>query len=216
MNRRYAFFRTWAMLLGLLPVPAWPETVAQQIEVVAVHAGDSFDVRLGDRTVNVKIASIVAPVPTQPFHARARNTLKSFLEKRQLILTPATGQAGKYHVQSEGQDAASMLVRRGLAWVDRTAGTNNSLLGLEGKARALKRGIWHETWPLPPAEWAAGHRHFNYSQADLSGLVIADKRSRTFYSGACIAQQVPDEYRALFARPQDAIAAGYRKKRSCD
>ena len=61
-------------------------------------------------------------------------------------------------VTCDGFDANAEQVRRGMAWVYDRYVTDKSLYAVQEKAKAERRGLWHDDKPVPPWEWRKDKR----------------------------------------------------------
>jgi endonuclease YncB( thermonuclease family) len=200
------------MLSFALGTFAAAEDADLQGQVVGVSSGAELTVRLDDgQILSVHLADVEAPVPSQPVYDRATLALTRLAMNRLVRLAPVSTQPGKYHVLLGDLDPAADLLTRGLIWVDRDT-TNRNLFTLEAQARTAKRGLWHDPHPVPPQEWQAGHRPQPYREADISGLIVGDRKAGYYYPATCAKPDVASDQRLLFAREQDAKALGLRRR----
>ena len=133
-------------------------------EVVRVADGDTLWVRRAERTFAVELEGIDCPETGQPFGGEAtRFAAEHALDKRVNLrhrYKTRDGDTVAYVlVLPERRCLNHDLVEAGLAWWDRErAGYDEHLWELEGVAKANKRGLWQEPYPVPPWEWRKHHK----------------------------------------------------------
>ena len=137
-------------------------------ELLSVADGDSFKMRAADgRVWQVRIAAIDAPERTQPWSDVARKQLQQRLQSREIMV-----QASKFdpygrvvgNVFVAGEDIGLAQVVDGLAWHfrryahEQEAGARKLYGRAEATARKARRGLWHDSDPLPPWEFRSRMR----------------------------------------------------------
>ena len=66
----------------------------------------------------------------------------------------------------DGRSLNQELVKAGMAWWYRPYAPNDTTLALlEAEARAAKRGLWADAYPVPPWQWRKGQRASTYATA---------------------------------------------------
>ncbi len=103
------------------------------------------------------------------------------------------------------------MVRQGMAWwFRRFAAHDNGLARLEAEARAQKRGLLSQPYPVPPWAW---HRDEGVPQ---TAEVIGNRRSTVYHRPACPgAVGMSEANRVKFRSASEAEAAGYRRAGDC-
>lgn len=151
----------FALLLALsFPVAAEPINC----RVVAIADGDTLTCLTAEkRQVKVRLAEIDTPEKAQPHGTRSRQALSEL----------AFGKQAQLHVQDvdrygrtvarvsvDGRDVNREMVSQGAAWVYRAYNRDKSLLQVEAKAKAARRGLWGlpEAERVAPWEWRKAGR----------------------------------------------------------
>ena len=140
--------------LLLAPCTALADFVGR---VVNVSDGDTLTVLVEQTPVKVRLDAIDAPELRQPFGRRAQQSLAELCAaKRAYVIEKGADRYGRTvaRIVCDGVDANSEQVRRGMAWVfERYAPRNSAPYGLQGQARATRRGLWSDPEPVAPWEW---------------------------------------------------------------
>ena len=145
MNVRTIFFLFWLL----------PEiTVAHQ--VIGIADGDTMTVLVDQRPVKIRLANIDAPERRQPFGTRSRQSLSELCWQKDA--TYETQDVDRYGrtvavVYCNGVNVNRAQVERGMAWVYPKYNKDETLPGLQERARAERRGLWADSEPVPPWEW---------------------------------------------------------------
>lgn len=159
-----------AAALGLAAAAAlaWPRTAAAggtwvEGRVVKVYDGDTIEVRVGERTLRVRLAEIDTPERGQPWAERSKRALAARVMGRDVRINEvATDRYGRTvgEVYADDVCVGCELVRDGHAWVYRRFSHDPVLLRLESEARAARRGLWSlpEAQRVPPWQWRETHR----------------------------------------------------------
>jgi endonuclease YncB( thermonuclease family) len=206
-----------AVIAGL-GVPTGVHAAVVTGRVISVIDGDTLVIRTPGRDQRLDLAEIAAPVAAQPYGAAAKKALAALVQEQEIqVDLPEQGEnvPVRRSVQHNGRNVSAELLRRGLAWVDRKNVSERRLFTFEAQARIAKIGLWKDANAIPPWEWQEGRRPLHYREADLTGLVVGDRRTKLYYSEACANPPVPADHRKLFVRPKEAERAGYRRERSC-
>jgi micrococcal nuclease len=157
---------------------------AQEVtgRVIGVHDGDTFTILTADKQrVSVRLADIDAPELGQPFGRAAKGELSNLcFDQTVTVQTRAVDRYGRTvaMVSCDGNDAARLMVERGMAWAYRKYLKRPELVDLEKSARDAKVGLWadHAVPPWlfrrrPGSRRAA--RYFRRSAAQLVTLKVA-------------------------------------------
>ncbi len=147
------FFGLLLLTLGLTPAHADGE--AYHGTVMRVAAADKLLVRTRNRTFRVRLAGIYAPQPGQPFGQAAIRATGRLVRGRKVRLVQVGAIRDGWmeaQVYREGTHVNAELVRQGYARAARDEPDNPSLAGLEAEARAARRGLWAEPYPMPPRQ----------------------------------------------------------------
>ena len=112
---------------------------------VRILSGDTLEVGVGDRIIELRLADIGAPQGSE-YYAPPAQTLLSNIALDQKLRVTVTGRSdagGTYGRVSVGKlDVNLELVRRGAAWVCWEYGAPSSLLPYETEAKRFQRGLW--------------------------------------------------------------------------
>jgi endonuclease YncB( thermonuclease family) len=150
-----------------------------QAKVLEVQTGNTLIVSNINRSVRVRLKSVVPPEAGQPFYEVARDHLKA-LVLDQTVMVDYTHLANGYleaKVFLNGIDIGSQMLRDGAAWYDRATdyelndADRDLYAQCEKAARAEKRGIWQQESPVAPWEFR------RLQQAKLNDII--DGKSST-------------------------------------
>jgi endonuclease YncB( thermonuclease family) len=127
--------------------------------IVRVIDGDTLTVLVKKTQIRVRLDSIDAPEPRQPYYKRSRASLAELCQGKQAHV----GERGRDRygrtigvVTCGGIDANPEQVRRGFAWVFvKYAPAGSPLYGLEDAARTGRAGLWADPGPVAPWDWRA-------------------------------------------------------------
>jgi endonuclease YncB( thermonuclease family) len=152
--------RALFVLLLLIAVPAWAETLTGR--VVAIADGDTLTLLTpGRRQVKIRLHGIDTPESRQPWGTRARQALSDLaFQKPARVEVQDTDRYGRTvgRVYVGAVDINAELVRRGMAWVYTRYNRDAALPALEADARAARRGLWADPRPVPPWDWRRQNR----------------------------------------------------------
>ena len=152
-----------------------------QAKVVEVPTGNTLVVSNTNRSVRVRLKSVVPPEAGQPFSEAARDHLRS-LVLDQAVTVDYTHLADGYleaRVILKGIDIGSQMLRDGVAWYDHatdyqlTEGDRELYAQCEQAARAEKRGLWRDESPVAPWEYR------RIQQAKLDEIVYGKSSRQT-------------------------------------
>lgn len=129
-----------------------------QGRVTRVSDGDTVSLRLGSRTVKVRLVDIDAPELAQPHGRDARDALEAMV-LRESVTVRSVGYdrhgrlLGRIERDRDGLDVNLELVRQGHAWAYSRGPDRRAVEGLEAQARLARRGLWTDPYPERPADW---------------------------------------------------------------
>jgi endonuclease YncB( thermonuclease family) len=126
--------------------------------VIGIADGDTLLAETpGKQQVLVRLAAIDAPDFGQPYAEKARASLVKLCLNKRASFKPVTSDGeGRMvaDVKCAGKDASAHQVRNGYAWVyDRYSQDHADLYELEEAARNARRGLWMDSFPIPPWKW---------------------------------------------------------------
>ena len=123
-----------------------------------VQDGDSFKL---DNGTTVRLYAIDAPEKDQPFGDKARNTLRSLIQGREVeleVMTEDNYDRSVAKVYCNGVYINLKMVRDGLAWYSAWRGfePENDIAAAHRDAEAAKRGLWAQS-AVNPYVWRKQH-----------------------------------------------------------
>jgi endonuclease YncB( thermonuclease family) len=152
--------RALFVLLLLIAVPAWAETLTGR--VVSIADGDTLTLlTAANQQVKVRLHGIDTPEARQPWGTRARQALSEITFRHDVrVEVKDTDRYGRTvgRVYAGPLDVNAELVRRGMAWVYSRYNRDPALPALEAEARAARRGLWADPRPVPPWDWRRQNR----------------------------------------------------------
>ena len=129
--------------------------------MVAVADGDTLTIVDADRQQHhIRLAGIDAPEKQQPFGQRSKQSLSNICYGRNAIVEDeGRDRYGRTigRVKCAGIDANAEQVRRGMAWVFDQYSTDRGLYTIQAEARAARRGLWVDPYPIEPWVWRRQH-----------------------------------------------------------
>lgn len=140
--------------LGCLSSSAQPGTFTGK--AVSVFDGDSLQVLVDGRQVDVRIFGIDAPERGQAFSAVSRRALSQLVfGKTVTVDVVETDRYGRRvgHVSVDGVDVALEQLRGGFVWHYTFYSKDARFAAAERDARAARRGLWQDASPVPPWEF---------------------------------------------------------------
>lgn len=144
---------------ALLQAEPQPEITGK---VVGVHDGDSITVlAAGNLQLKVRLEGIDAPELKQPFSTQSKQALSGLVFGKTVNLL-VTGK-DRYKrtlavVMIDGLNVNREMVLRGFAWHFVRYSKDAALLAAQKEAKALKRGLWANSSPVPPWDWRSRKR----------------------------------------------------------
>lgn len=128
--------------------------------VVAVLDGDTVLIHRGAGMLKVRLVDIDAPEKDQPFGTASQRSLSDLvLGKDVRFVSQAIDTYGRMvaRLSVDGVAVNDEQIRRGMAWEYSHYHSNHGLIALEAEARAVPRGLWAQSAPIPPWEWRKQH-----------------------------------------------------------
>ena len=148
------FLRTAVLLTVTLLLPAILQ--AWEGKVVGVTDGDTIKVLKDGTQVTITLSSIDCPEKGQPWSKRAKQfTSYMVFQKIVLVLPVDEDRYGRIvaWVFFEEINLNKALLRAGLAWHYHQYSNDSLLTALEMEARVAKKGLWSQSFPVPPWVW---------------------------------------------------------------
>lgn len=132
-----------------------------QAKVVEVPTGNTLVVSNTNRSVRIRLKSVVPPEIGQPFSDVATEHLKALVLDQTVTVdyTHLTDRYLEARVFLNGVDIGSQMLRDGVAWYDHatdyelTESDRDLYAQCERAARTEKRGLWHDESALAPWEY---------------------------------------------------------------
>ena len=146
------------LLLGLLCGIAQAEEFVTK--VIAVLDGDTVLIHHGGHMLKVRLVDIDAPEKDQPFGTSSQRSLADMvLGKPVRFVSQAMDTYGRMvaSLSVDGLAVNAEQIRLGMAWEYSHYHSNHELIALEAEARAVPRGLWAQSSPIPPWEWRKQH-----------------------------------------------------------
>jgi len=129
--------------------------------VVAVADGDTLTIVDANwRQRHIRLAGIDAPEKQQPFGQRSKQSLSDLCYGRNAVIeNKGRDRYGRIigRVTCAGIDANAEQVRRGMAWVFDHYATERRLYTIQAEAKASRRGLWSDSYPIEPWVWRRKH-----------------------------------------------------------
>ena len=122
--------------------------------VIGISDGDTLTVlNESKQQIKIRLSEIDAPEKRQPFGTRSKQSLSDLCFGKQAEIIPKAIDRYKRtvaKVKCEGVDANVEQVSRGMAWAYNQYVKDYSLFILQNVARAKKRGLWADPFPIAP------------------------------------------------------------------
>lgn len=144
----------WTGLVG----PLFGQEAEQTLhgKVVGVLDGDSLEVLVNRRPVEVRLAAIDAPEWDQPRGKDAKKALSTLAFGKQVVVR-TKGEDNNERtlglVEIEGRELNAAMLEQGWAWHFKRFDQDEKLAKLEAEAKKAKRGLWADKNPTPPWEF---------------------------------------------------------------
>ena len=168
----------WAVLLTLLLASS---ALAGEFsgQVVSILDGDTIEVLHNNRAERIRLSGIDCPEKGQTYGQKAKHAASALVFGKEVTFqTYGKDKYGRTLAEvllSDGTNVNTVLVAGGWCWwYPKYARQNKELKRLESEARAAKRGLWADSYPVPPWEWrkrgrASSTSHF-FAGSDVSGV----------------------------------------------
>ena len=125
-------------------------------KVVGVLDGDSLEVLVDRRPVQVRLAAIDAPEWDQTRGKDAKKALSTLAFGKQVVVKTKGKDNNERTlglVEVEGRELNAAMLEQGWAWHFKRFDEDEKLAKLEAEARKAKRGLWADKNPTPPWEY---------------------------------------------------------------
>jgi len=125
-------------------------------KVVGVLDGDSLEVLVDRRPVQVRLAAIDAPEWDQTRGKDAKKALSTLAFGKQVVVKTKGKDNNERTlglVEVEGRELNAAMLEQGWAWHFKRFDQDEKLAKLEEAARKAKKGLWADKNPTPPWEY---------------------------------------------------------------
>lgn len=126
-------------------------------KVIGIKDGDTYEILIENKSINVRLAHIDCPEKKQDFGNRAKQFSSDLcFGKMVSIKKLSTDRYKRWIVEVYLEDGTCVneeLVRAGFAWHFKKYSKNEAYDLLEKEARENARGLWQMPNPTPPWEW---------------------------------------------------------------
>ena len=180
--------------------------------VISILDGDTVEIVADNRLERVRLRGIDAPEGRQAFSGRSREYTSELCLRRVVVLKDTTrdiyGRLVADVILPDGRNLSEEIVRAGYAWHYIQYSRDTTLARLEREARENRRGLWADTYPVPPWVFRQGSQeeHQPAREADSVGAqtVYRTRTGNKYHRLGC-------SYLRSSAIPttlRDAVAAG--------
>lgn len=151
-------------------------------KVIAVLDGDTVLIHHGGHMLKVRLVDIDAPEKDQPFGTSSQRSLANMVLAKQVrFVSQAIDNYGRMvaRLSVDGLAVNAEQIRTGMAWEYSHYHSNRELVALEAEARAVPRGLWAQSAPIPPWEWRKQHAQVQVDESQRHTVIDAscgDKR----------------------------------------
>lgn len=124
--------------------------------VVGISDGDTITVLTPEKErIQVRLAEIDAPESSQAFGQRSKQALSElcFRKTAEFVVRDYSYNRVVGRVTCDGKDAASAMVKGGMAWVYDRYVTDKALYSLQKAARVQKVGLWSDPNAISPWQY---------------------------------------------------------------
>ena len=140
-------------ILFLLFMIARCELQSQEVKVLRVVDGDTYQVLQNDKKQMIRLANVDAPELNQAFGLKVKDSLTNLIQdKNILIMVIKTDLYGRLlaKISFQGADLDSLLVAKGWAWCYAKYNRNGMLPELQQIAIQSAKGLWQCQQAVPP------------------------------------------------------------------
>lgn len=141
-------------------------------EVVKIVDGDTYDLKVGNQTIRVKMEGIDAPEKGMRYYKESKKYLYELCYGHTVLFKP--NGINKFNKRigftylTGGLELSHEMVRSGFAWHYKKYNSDSNLYKLELEARIAKRGIWADRYPVWPAYVRKCHKTPGINSRTLS------------------------------------------------
>lgn len=139
--------------LILLILTGCYELKSQEVPIIRVIDGDTYEVLLNGKKQPIRLMNVDAPELKQAFGSFVKDSLNHLLKNKTVEISALKLDIyGRLLVQINYQGKAldSLLVAKGWAWCYEEYNTNKALPTQQILATAQRKGLWHCHKPVPP------------------------------------------------------------------
>jgi len=140
-------------ILILLFMIAHCELQSQEVKVLRVVDGDTYQVLLYGKKQMIRVLNIDAPELNQAFGLKAKDSLTNLIQDKTIsIAVLKTDLYGRLlaKVSFQGRALDSLLVANGWAWCYAKYNRNEMLPELQQMAVQSAKGLWQSQQAIPP------------------------------------------------------------------
>ena len=159
MIRRFTTFFVFLLALSLMN-NAYSKDINSFGTVTKVFDGDSFLIKSGKRTIEIRMDSVDAPEYSQNYGQYCKRGLEDKILNREIRFRQTD--TDRYRrvvavVYLENRNINREIVGDGCAWAYRKYLRDNQLVALEQQARRNKKALWSDKKPIPPWLYRRGN-----------------------------------------------------------
>lgn len=140
-------------ILILLIITGCYELKSQEVPIIRVIDGDTYEVLLNGKKQPIRLMNVDAPELKQAFGLAVKDSLSLLLKNKTVEISALKLDIyGRLLVQIniQGKALDSLLVAKGWAWCYEKYNTNEALPPLQIKAKSKGKGLWYCYRPVPP------------------------------------------------------------------
>ena len=140
-------------ILILLILTGCYELKSQDVSIIRVIDGDTYEVLLNGKKQPIRLMNVDAPELKQAFGSAVKDSLNHLLKNKTVEISALKLDLYgrllvKINIQGKALD--SLLVAKGWAWCYEEYNTNKTLPTLQILATAQRKGLWRCHKPVPP------------------------------------------------------------------
>ena len=147
------------------------ELQSQEVKVLRVVDGDTYQVLLYGKKQMIRVLNIDAPELNQAFGLKAKDSLTNLIQDKTILIDVVkTDLYGRLlaKVSFQGKALDSLLVANGWAWCYAKYNRNEMLPELQQMAIQSAKGLWQCQQAVPPWIW----RKMNLRNRRLYGVCL--------------------------------------------